>query len=466
MSTRTPWIVLLCKFKDSPAADPNPPAFYAALFSAPDIENVVTYWNDVSYGELDLSDSELRGWLRLDQNRADYKGLQSRGDLVNWAKTKATDSGVNLDDYYGVIVYMSVRTDLFGSAGKYVVCDVDSNLSQILQEVGHGYGLNHSRSVANPTDYQNPFCIMSGLIFGGTDPTFNDRFGQSGPGLCSPYLLAKGWLPESRITRVATNGRTPAPTELTLAALGERSPSHPQVAAFGFNNPQEVTYFVEYRSGGWDRGLPQNAIVIHQLRADGYAYYAGKIPTSLGFVGGVTLLPGTSYVDPDFDLSVEVISVLNDGVRVRIASAGWRRFPIAPTGSASLDGGITAVSRIPNSMELFWVGANGSVEDAFWYEGQVGWQRFPIAPAGSASLGGGITAVSRIRDSMELFWVGGNGSIEDAFWYEGMDRWGRFAIAPAGSASPKGGIAAVSRIPNSMELFWIGANGSVQDAFW
>jgi hypothetical protein len=309
---------------------------------------------------------------------------------------------------------------------------------------------------------------MSGLTFGDTDPTFIDnRFGQSGPGLCSPYLFAKGWLPESRIIRIPTNGKTPTQTEFTLAPLGERNPSHPQAAMFGFNNPQELTYFVEYRAGGWDRGLAQNAIVIHQLRADGYSYYAGKIPTSLGFVGGVTLLPGTSYLDPNFDLSVEVMSVLNDGsIKVRVASAGWRRFPIAPDGSAWVKGGITAVSRIPSSMEMWWVGANGSVEDAFWYEGMDHWGRFPIAPAGSASPKAGITAVSRVPNSMEIFWVGANGSVEDAFWYEGMDHWGRFPIAPDGSASLDPGITAVSRIPTSMETWWIGGNGSIQDAFW
>ena|SRR5215203_6460910 len=86
MSTNTPWLVLLCKFQDDLSADPNPAAFYAALFTAPDVENVVTYWGDITYGELDLTASEVRGWLRLDQSRADYKGLDSRIDLVNWAK--------------------------------------------------------------------------------------------------------------------------------------------------------------------------------------------------------------------------------------------------------------------------------------------------------------------------------------------------------------------------------------------
>ncbi|MEH2009651.1 hypothetical protein, partial [Nostoc sp.] len=46
---------------------------------------------------------------------------------------------------------------------------------------------------------------------------------------------------------------------------------------------------------------------------------------------------------------------------------------------------MTAVSRTPNSMEVWWIAANGSIQDAYWYEGSQ-WQRFELAPAGSASI--------------------------------------------------------------------------------
>jgi outer membrane protein assembly factor BamB len=142
----------------------------------------------------------------------------------------------------------------------------------------------------------------------------------------------------------------------------------------------------------------------------------------------------------------------------------WQQFELAPAGSASVTGGIAAVSRIPNSMEVWWVAPDGSVQDAYWYDGQP-WQRFQLAPAGSASLQGGIAAVSRVANSMEVWWVGSNGSVQDAYWYDGQP-WQRFQLAPAGSVSLQGGIAAVSRIPTSMEVWWVGSNGSVQDAYW
>ncbi|MEY9968383.1 hypothetical protein ABIA33_006467, partial [Streptacidiphilus sp. MAP12-16] len=86
------------------------------------------------------------------------------------------------------------------------------------------------------------------------------------------------------------------------------------------------------------------------------------------------------------------------------------------------------------------------------------WNQFPLSPDGSASPSSRIAAVSRIPGSMEFWWIATDGSVQGAFWYDGQP-WGRYELAPAGSASTNGGIAAVSRIPTSMELWFVGANG-------
>jgi len=64
--------------------------------------------------------------------------------------------------------------------------------------------------------------------------------------------------------------------------------------------------------------MAQNQVVIHQRRPDGYVYYAGSIPTSVGSVDGVTLLPGRSWIDPEFDLSVRLGAVLDQDSAVEI----------------------------------------------------------------------------------------------------------------------------------------------------
>lgn len=295
------------------------------MLTATDTENVVTFWRDASYGELDLSGSQSFGWLTLAHKQQDFQdalaslgNTKARSTMVDWAKQAASDAQIDLAPFYGVCVYMSTPTDLWGSKGT-VVCDVASSLSQILQEYGHGYGLEHSRSVADPTDYANPFCVMSGMTFGGTDPTFAGRFGASGPLLCSPYVDAAGWFAASQIARIETNGTHPAWSSFRLSPLGGTAQPYPQAVIFNLNEPFEVTYFIEYRSGGWDRGLTQTQVVIHQRRSDGYAYYAGNVPASVGFANGVTLLPGRSWRDPQFDLSVRLSAVFDQGDAVEIS---------------------------------------------------------------------------------------------------------------------------------------------------
>ncbi|MET7908414.1 hypothetical protein ABZS98_09055, partial [Streptomyces avermitilis] len=98
--------------------------------------------------------------------------------------------------------------------------------------------------------------------------------------------------------------------------------------------------------------------------------------------------------------------------------SGWTLFELSPGGTADPDTGVAAVSRIPGHMEVWWVGPNGSVEGAYWYDGHP-WARYQIAPNGSAGQASRITAVSRIPGHMEIWWVGPNGSVEGAYWYDG-----------------------------------------------
>lgn len=141
--------------------------------------------------------------------------------------------------------------------------------------------------------------------------------------------------------------------------------------------------------------------------------------------------------------------------------SGWVQYDLAPAGSAA--GTVTAVSRLPGAIEVWWTGTDGSVQAAYWYEGQEGgWKRYELAQAGSASLAGSITAISRMPNTMELWWVGSDGSIQDAYWYEG-DQWRRFPLMHGGSAAANTAIAAVSRRPDTMEIFWQKPNGALAD---
>jgi hypothetical protein len=339
----TPWIILLCKFSDDPGtSDLRSIADYAAFFGGDDRDSIPSYWRDISHGELDLmTGTEISPWLQLEQKRSDHTGLSTRNDLVNWAKAAGAKVGVDFGRFFGVAAFFAVQTDLFGGADDpHVVCDLLSSPAQILQEFGHAYGLKHSRSVVNPIDYTNPFCIMSSMTFGGddevfrrVDPTFASRWGASGPGLSSPYVLESGWLPESRSVNVVSNGKYPSSTTIDLSPLGDLNPPHPQMAVVQFDTPQSVRYCIEYRRGGWDRGVFYDPIVLHQLRADGLSYYSGLIrPFKPGAGGDAThpapaISAGKWYVDQNYDLSVELLAMSADRetVTLRIAPAAAAR---------------------------------------------------------------------------------------------------------------------------------------------
>ncbi|KAI9762645.1 MAG: hypothetical protein M4579_000263 [Chaenotheca gracillima] len=158
---------------------------------------------------------------------------------------------------------------------------------------------------------------------------------------------------------------------------------------------------------------------------------------------------------------------VHDAYRYSTQTPNWKTFELAPEGSADVKGGITAVTRAPGTMEVWWIGRSGSVEGAFWYEGTGKWTTYELAPKGSAVAGSSIYAQSRIPTAMNVWWIGVKSSVEGCFFVENAPQpWTRYRIADEGSAAPKTSITAVSRIPGSEELWWVSSGGSVEGAFW
>src|SRR3954454_5199054 len=111
------------------------------------------------------------------------------------------------------------------------------------------------------------------------------------------------------------------------------------------------------------------------------------------------------------------------------------------TDNGSVSGPIKAAG-ILSTMDVWWVGDDFSVQGASWSDGQP-WQRYELAPPGSAHPTSSIAAVSRIPTSMEIWWVGREDySVQGAYWYEGQS-WQRYELAPPGSARTTSSIAAV-----------------------
>ncbi len=142
----------------------------------------------------------------------------------------------------------------------------------------------------------------------------------------------------------------------------------------------------------------------------------------------------------------------------------WQTYTVAPDGSASQSHNVMAVSRRPQSMDVVWITPEGAVKGAFWNEGD-DWELYPdaVADDGSASTQGGLAAVSRTPTSIEVWWIGPDGSVQGASWNEGVG-WRRYDAPVAGnnSASKSSGVAAMSRTETTTAVWWIADDGSVQ----
>ena len=119
----------------------------------------------------------------------------------------------------------------------------------------------------------------------------------------------------------------------------------------------------------------------------------------------------------------------------------------------------------PGAMEVWWIGAGGSVEAGYWYHSGSG-QRYQLARPGSASTAGviyvGVAASGR------------DGSVVGSARMPLYRRPSGFTTTAPGSAMssrdraarrPPGGITSVSRLPGAMEVWWIGVGGSVEAGY-
>jgi hypothetical protein len=141
---------------------------------------------------------------------------------------------------------------------------------------------------------------------------------------------------------------------------------------------------------------------------------------------------------------------------------------IMPPGSATESASLAAVSRASDTWEIFYTNANGGIQDYYNYDGGPSGNFQLVAPGSSNPTfqPRQIAAVSRASNTMEVFFIGRDGSIQDRYYYDGSG-WNGFTLAPAGSATTyEGAISAVSRASNTMEVWYIGADNSVQDRYY
>jgi hypothetical protein len=118
-----PFAVILCQFKDVPLFHDG--RHQITSFVAPSGRNgLFDFWRDVSYGNIDLVGSEVFGWFTMKYSLA-HDGSDPAHDghtrgRIEWiaeAKRLATESGIDLSRFIGVIAVVNANVD-DSSAGQ------------------------------------------------------------------------------------------------------------------------------------------------------------------------------------------------------------------------------------------------------------------------------------------------------------------------------------------------------------
>jgi len=216
---------------------------------------------------------------------------------------------------------MNVPTDLFGGVGVGVVCDDGrvnvgawwefdgmSSLSpsSLGQEMGHVYGLNHSRADGSLEDYMDQWDTMSTVTaLMDAHPFFPDKdelgrlVFRLGPGLNAANMWGRGWLDLSPIWTAG---------EEEFGATVQLRPLHRRDLA-GYLAARVGPYFFEFRvPERWDAGIKQAVVLVHEFDL-GYSYIHTGKSGNQGLMAGDQFEWGTASDPLGPQIRVEVVSI-------------------------------------------------------------------------------------------------------------------------------------------------------------
>jgi hypothetical protein len=293
---KTPWAIILCKFSDGDS-EPFPIQYYKDLFTSADVGsqwNMVKFFSECAHGAIDVSGSQVFGWFKLNRSVAEYNSLggNARAALIGWARAAAAAAGHDLSPFYSTVACTNLWSDVGASgigvvgqasapAALGVVAQGPTPTPAVLgQEMGHVYGLQHSRRDGTTVDYTDPWDMMSGY---NNYPAIDGEFTSIGPAYDAWNLRYMNWLDESRVWKAPTGEYDQT---ITLRPIARRDlPGHLAAEAPG-------GFLVEFREQvGWDRGIPRPAVLVHSFD-QGHSYLMS------GNSGVPDLIAGQSFGDP------------------------------------------------------------------------------------------------------------------------------------------------------------------------
>lgn len=346
-SIQWPWAIILCKFSDRPG-EPQPVDYYEDLYVRHGTGGLADYWNDVSFGNIDLTGSRVFGWFTMNHSTADVSQLTFPGQrdvLVQWGRDAAAAAGIDLTPFRQVLVVHNYGIDHGAAGNGIVIVHQDPALCEmgfISHEMGHGFGLPHSLSANPDFEYGDGWDVMSFATTTYQFPiTFRGSSGHATVGLNARNVDALGVLEPSR--------RWSAPAADFSATVVLDPLNQPQIGNHGAlvaTVPQSSgsRWTLEFRhKGGWDQAIPENAVVLHEVRTDTRSYLQpgiwrrftagqnGTIPNPNVFfrVTSITTAPATATIRL-WDLPEGCVRREDSKPKVYLIENGTKRWVTSP----------------------------------------------------------------------------------------------------------------------------------------
>jgi hypothetical protein len=317
------WLVFLCQASDAPQ-EPHTVAFYQELFAKNQPDLLFDYFQKVSNGQIDLSGTEVYGWFKMTTNAATIK-LRNNTTSPNRTQTAqdcraagaaaflASNKSIDPNNYAGFIAVINVWADVGQAGSRSIVANEFESASFYAHEMLHVYGLEHSFTMADDLSADHVWQQ-------GADKTYFDCWDmmsfntctfkfdtlnhfQAGPELEMAYREKLGWLPLPQVRIFSKLGSDRTASTVTLAPVSEPNNPGPLLPLMAkIETGGGARYVVEYRvPTGYDRAIPNSAVVIRELRNDGKTYLVTRQNKNIGWAQGEQFTDAGSFLSITVD---------------------------------------------------------------------------------------------------------------------------------------------------------------------
>ena len=337
----TSWVTLMCKFSDI-ATEQKTLSFFQSQYGT-GIGQLDHYWQEVSYGQINLAGSMAYGWASLPEPRSIYVTKDEAGkDKADLGKLftdciAAHDANVDFAVNGGVQgVNMMFNGDLDGFAWGGSRCALldgvnkcwsttwnppwsFGNLAPLSHEMGHAYGLPHANNADADSDpYDNPWDVMSDAW---NNAVSNATYGSL-PKHISVYSRNRlGWVAAAR-KRTIVAGAGVASVSMDRISLPGSSNTQMMVLSYPEQSTRYYTVEVRKRGGNYENRLAGDAVIIHEVltsrKEPAWSMDADTPPANRANNEGSMFKVGETWISPDYAFRVKVESQTSEGFVVTV----------------------------------------------------------------------------------------------------------------------------------------------------